>query len=64
NIDQAITGHTTAQRQAGVLGALQSAINTLFNATLLKGRRGRPRAHRGRRSACRRPHEHTGPADP
>lgn len=37
NIDQAITGHTTAQRQAGVLGALQSAINTLFNATLLKG---------------------------
>lgn len=36
NIDQAITGHTTAQRRAGVLGALHAAINTLFNATLLK----------------------------
>ena len=36
NIDQAITGHTTAERRAGVLGALHAAINTLFNATLLK----------------------------
>ncbi len=37
NIDQAITGHTTAERKAGVLGAVLSAIDTLFNATFLLG---------------------------
>ncbi|MFR0714400.1 dermonecrotic toxin domain-containing protein [Enterobacterales bacterium BD_CKDN230030183-1A_HGKHYDSX7] len=37
NIDQAITGHTTAERQAGVLGAVFAAIDTLFNATFLLG---------------------------
>ncbi|ROQ49810.1 membrane-targeted effector domain-containing toxin [Pseudomonas putida] len=37
NIDQAVNGHTTAQRKAGVIGAVLAAINTLFNATLLAG---------------------------
>lgn len=37
NLDQAINGHTTAERRAGMLGALQAAIDTLFNAVLLKG---------------------------
>lgn len=36
SVDQAINGHTTAERRAGVLNALQAAISTLFNATLLK----------------------------
>ncbi len=40
NIDQAVTGHTTAQRKAGVLGAVFAAIDTLFNATLLAGVEG------------------------
>ena len=35
NIDQAINGHTTAERHAAVLGAVFAAIDTLFNATLL-----------------------------
>lgn len=35
NIDQAVNGHTTAQRRAGVLGAITSAIDTLFNALFL-----------------------------
>ncbi|MFK0311447.1 membrane-targeted effector domain-containing toxin [Pseudomonas sp. NPDC090233] len=35
NIDQAITGHITAERQAGVVGAILAAVNTLFNATFL-----------------------------
>ncbi|PSS47437.1 hypothetical protein C6382_21830 [Pseudomonas sp. BBP2017] len=35
NIDQAINGHTTAERQAGVTGAILAGVNTLFNATLL-----------------------------
>lgn len=35
DIDQAINGHTTAERQAGTLGAILAAVNTLFNATLL-----------------------------
>lgn len=37
NIDQAITGHTTAERQAGVTGAIVAAINTLFNVAALAG---------------------------
>lgn len=36
NVDQAINGHTTAERQAGVTGAILAGINTLFNATLLR----------------------------
>ncbi|WP_415842603.1 dermonecrotic toxin domain-containing protein [Pseudomonas reidholzensis] len=35
NIDQAVNGHTTAERRAGVVGAVFAAIDTLFNATLL-----------------------------
>ncbi|BBH44582.1 membrane-targeted effector domain-containing toxin [Pseudomonas sp. KU43P] len=35
NIDQAIHGHTTAERQAGTVGAILAAINTLFNAPFL-----------------------------
>jgi hypothetical protein len=37
NIDQAINGHTTAQRQAGITGALLGGIDTLFNAAMLRG---------------------------
>jgi len=35
NIDQAINGHTTAERRAGVLGAIGSAIDALFNSLFL-----------------------------
>lgn len=35
NIEQAVNGHTTAERHAGVVGAVIAAVNTLFNATLL-----------------------------
>lgn len=35
NIDQAVNGHTTAQRKAGVIGAVLAAIDTLFNAAML-----------------------------
>lgn len=37
NIDQAINGHTTAERRAGVIGAVIASINTLFNAATLAG---------------------------
>lgn len=36
NIDQAINGKTPAERRAGVQGAVFSAIDTLFNLSLLK----------------------------
>ncbi|QJI27502.1 hypothetical protein HKK55_01900 [Pseudomonas sp. ADAK18] len=36
NIDQAINGKTLAERRAGELGAVLSAIDTLFNLALLK----------------------------
>lgn len=36
NIDQAINGKTPAERRAGEQGAVFSAIDTLFNLTLLK----------------------------
>ncbi|AZF49480.1 MULTISPECIES: membrane-targeted effector domain-containing toxin [unclassified Pseudomonas] len=36
NIDQAINGKTLAERRAGALGAILSAIDTLFNLALLK----------------------------
>ncbi|MGF6392660.1 dermonecrotic toxin domain-containing protein [Pseudomonas plecoglossicida] len=42
NIDQAVNGHTTAERHQGVTGALLAAINTLFNATLLAAAAGDP----------------------
>lgn len=37
NIDQAVNGHTTSERQAGVTGAIFAAIDTLFNAAMLAG---------------------------
>lgn len=37
NIDQAVNGKTTTERKAGVTGAIFAAIDTLFNATFLKG---------------------------
>jgi len=40
NIDQAINGHTTGERHAGVIGAIFAAIDTLFNATLLASATG------------------------
>ncbi|PHN53798.1 hypothetical protein AO268_09820 [Pseudomonas sp. ICMP 8385] len=36
NIDQALNGKTPAERRAGALGAILSAIDTLFNLALLK----------------------------
>ena len=36
NLDQAINGKTPAERRAGELGAILSAIDTLFNLSLLK----------------------------
>lgn len=36
NIDQAINGKTPAERRAGVQGAIFSAIDTLFNLSVLK----------------------------
>ncbi|MEN5237800.1 membrane-targeted effector domain-containing toxin [Pseudomonas sp. TWI923] len=47
NIDQAINGHTTRDRKAGVTGAIFAAINTLFNATFLRGAPGKPLAELG-----------------
>ena len=37
NIDQAINGKTPGERKAGVTGAIFAAIDTLFNATFIKG---------------------------
>ncbi|MGA3679384.1 membrane-targeted effector domain-containing toxin [Pseudomonas graminis] len=37
NIDQALNGATTAQRKAGVIGAVTAGIDVLFNSTLLAG---------------------------
>ncbi len=37
NIDQAINGSTKAERKAGVLGAIFSGIETLFNLPFLRG---------------------------
>lgn len=41
NIDQAVNGHTTGERQAGVKGAIFAAIDTLFNATMLHSAAGK-----------------------
>ena len=35
NIDQAVNGHTTAERKAGVIGAILSAVDTLLNCLFL-----------------------------
>ena len=35
NIDQAINGHTTTDRRAGVIGAILASIDVLFNAAFL-----------------------------
>ncbi|HEX4551858.1 membrane-targeted effector domain-containing toxin [Pseudomonas sp.] len=37
NIDQAVNGRTSAERKSGVIGAILSGINALFNAPFLKG---------------------------
>lgn len=37
NIDQAINGKTPGERKAGVTGAIFAAIDTVFNATFIKG---------------------------
>lgn len=42
NIDQAIHGHTTRERKAGITGAIFAAIETLFNATFLLSAPGKP----------------------
>lgn len=35
NIDQAVNGHTTAERKAGVIGAILSAVDSLLNCLFL-----------------------------
>lgn len=42
NIYQAIHGHTTRERKAGITGAIFAAIETLFNATFLLSAPGKP----------------------
>ncbi|MEX6663330.1 DUF6543 domain-containing protein [Pseudomonas sp. W2-17] len=37
NIDQAVNGASTAQRKAGVIGAVTASIDVLFNSTFLVG---------------------------
>jgi hypothetical protein len=37
NIDQAVNGASTAQRKAGVIGAVTASIDVLFNSTFLIG---------------------------
>ncbi|MBD8705820.1 membrane-targeted effector domain-containing toxin [Pseudomonas sp. CFBP 13711] len=37
NIDQALNGASTAQRKAGVIGAVAASIDVLFNSTFLVG---------------------------
>jgi hypothetical protein len=37
NIDQAVNGKTAVERKAGVIGAILATIDTLFNATFIKG---------------------------
>ncbi|MEN1831896.1 DUF6543 domain-containing protein [Pseudomonas lijiangensis] len=37
NIDQAVNGHTTAERKAGVIGAITSGVDVLFNSLFLIG---------------------------
>lgn len=42
NIDQAVNGHTTAERKAGVIGAILGSIDVLFNGLNLVGLGGDP----------------------
>lgn len=44
NIDQAVNGHTTAERKAGVIGAISCAVDVLFNSLFLIG--GAPKPER------------------
>lgn len=37
NIDQAVNANTLSERKAAVIGAIFTAVDTLFNATFLKG---------------------------
>lgn len=37
NIDQAVNGHTTAERKAGVIGAVSAGVEALFNGLFLLG---------------------------
>lgn len=37
NIDQAVNANTLAERKTAVIGAIFTAVDTLFNATILKG---------------------------
>jgi len=37
NIDQAVTGKTSLERKSGVIGAILAGIDTVFNATFIKG---------------------------
>lgn len=37
NVDQAVNGSTTAQRKAGVIGAISCAVDVLFNSLFLAG---------------------------
>lgn len=47
NIDQAVTGKNALERKAGVVGAILAGIDTLFNATFLKGSGGLPEIAEG-----------------
>lgn len=47
NIDQAVNGHTTRERKAGITSAIFAAIETLFNATFLLSAPGKPLAELG-----------------
>lgn len=40
NIDKAVNGRTTAERKAGVIGAIVAGVNTLFNLTFLRSAPG------------------------
>jgi hypothetical protein len=42
NIDQAVNGASTAQRKAGVIGAVTASIDVLFNSTFLIGGEAMP----------------------
>ncbi|QXH45906.1 membrane-targeted effector domain-containing toxin [Pseudomonas xanthosomatis] len=64
NVDQAINGHTTSERRAGVVGAIFAAIDTLFNATFLLGAPGKPLAEIGEgENAVPAPEEPIGPEE-
>ncbi|MFK3773275.1 membrane-targeted effector domain-containing toxin [Pseudomonas sp. NPDC089406] len=64
NVDQAINGHTTSERRAGVIGAIFAAIDTLFNATFLLAAPGKPLAEVGEgEQGVTAPEEPSGPVE-